>query len=358
MMDRMRSGVRTLAIALALGALGGGCGDRAHPAPVVAPATALGAEAGKLAPVVESVRIDPAEPSRGSTVRAAVQARNPDGRHVTLAYHWFVNGGAVGTGTPSLSLEGVDKGAEIRVSVTASDGALESAPVEATTRIIDRPPSLSRVMLSPKDSVVRGQPVTVNVSAVDPDGDPLHYEYTWYVNGERTAESGGMLPTDHLKKGDSIYAEVRATDGTNWSSSGRSTSVMVGGGPPDITSTPPGFRDDGAFRYQVTAVGERPLHYSLGQGPEGMAIDALSGELVWRPPANQKPGLYPVQVVVRDPAGLETKQSFPVSVQPRERKPTVAEPQKQKPASAELAPSENERKQKPADLSPVSETGE
>jgi hypothetical protein len=45
-----------------------------------------------------------------------------------------------------------------------------------------------------------------------------------------------------------------------------------------------------------------------------MAIDDITGELVWRP-KSVEPGVHPVIVVVRDSSGLETKQSFSVTVQ-------------------------------------------
>ena len=130
-----------------------------------------------------------------------------------------------------------------------------------------------------------------------------------------------MFETDGLKSGDTIYAEVRATDGANWTEPGaHGRSVTVGSGHPEITSTPPGLREDGVFRYQVVAVdpdGDKRLRYALEKGPEGMAIDDITGELIWRP-SEIEPGVHPVTVVVRDSGGLETKQSFSVTIQRQE----------------------------------------
>jgi hypothetical protein len=160
----------------------------------------------------------------------------------------------------------------------------------------------------------------VTVAGSDPDGDPVDYEYTWYVNGERRDETAVLFRTEGLRHGDVVYAEVRATDGANWTNRERTAPVTIGSGHPEITSTPPGFREDGVFRYEVTAVdpdGDKRLRYALAEGPEGMAIDSVLGDLVWRPRPDQH-GVHPVSIVVRDSTGLETKQSFSVTVRDRE----------------------------------------
>jgi hypothetical protein len=329
--------MRGFAIGVAVAAISIGCGESEAPvAGEVDPsaAGAIVAEAGNQPPIIESVRLDPAEPAQGATVQAVVMARDPDGQRVTLGHRWFVDGGERQTGDASLVLDGVGKGAEIRVSVTATDGALESAPVEASARVIDRPPSITSASLSPQDSVSPGQPVSAQVGSVDPDGDLVDFEYVWFVNDERREASGSLFATDGLANGDAIHAEVRATDGTNWTEPERTPPVTVGSAHPEITSTPPGFREDGVFRYRVEAVdpdGDKRLRYALEEGPEGMAIDAVLGELVWRPRDDQH-GVHPVSVVVRDSTGLSTKQSFSVTVQ---------ESKKDAPADAD-APEEDE----------------
>jgi putative Ig domain-containing protein len=311
--------MRRFAIGVAIGALCAGCGESA-PSPANGAADAsggFGEAAMNRAPIIESLRLEPAEPAQGAVVSAVVMARDADGQPVSLTHRWFVDGGErLGEDGPSLALDGVAKGAEIRVSVTATDGTLTSDTADASARVIDRPPSITRTLLTPPDSVAPGQPVTATAGAADADGDPIDYEYTWFVNGERRSDTGSVFATDGLKRGDSIYAEVRASDGSSWTDPTRTPVVTVGSAHPDITSTPPGLREDGEFRYQVVAVdpdGDKRLRYSLEKGPAGMAIDDVSGKLVWRPGDVQQ-GVHPVTVVVRDSGGLETKQSFSVTV--------------------------------------------
>jgi hypothetical protein len=97
----------------------------------------------------------------------------------------------------------------------------------------------------------------------------------------------------------------------------------VGSHHPEIRSTPPDFREDGVFRYEVVAEdpdGDRRLRFTLLEGPDGMAIDTVLGSLIWRP-ANDQVGVHPVQIEVRDSAGLTTTQAFDVTVRRDEGTP-------------------------------------
>ncbi len=326
--------MRRFAIGVAIGALCVGlctaCSESAPLAPAShAASQEFGDSAANRAPILESVRLDPDEPAQGATLRAVVTARDPDGQAVTLVHRWFVDGAEQRVNEATLSLEGVAKGAEIRVSVTASDGTLTSDASDASTRVIDRLPQITSALLKPEGSVAPGQPVTAIAGAGDPDGDAIDFEYTWFVNGERRSETGSLFKTDGLKGGDTIHAEVRASDGSHWTDPDRTPVVTVGSGHPEITSTPPDLREDGVFHYPVTAVdpdGDKRLRYALEKGPDGMAIDDITGELFWRP-RETEPGVHPVIVVVRDSSGLETKQSFSVTIQ-REEVTVPAAPEK------------------------------
>jgi putative Ig domain-containing protein len=336
------------AIGVALGALCIACGEGAPPAAAPTPASQDFSEAASnRAPIVESVRLDPAEPAQGATLRAVVTARDPDGQPVTLTHRWFMDGAEQRTSGPSFALEGAAKGAEIRLAVTASDGELTSDAMETSARVIDRLPSITATLLKPEDKVAPGQPVTANAMAGDPDGDPIDFEYTWFVNGEPRGEPGALFKTDGLKSGDTIYAEVRASDGANWTEPTRTATVTVGSGHPEFTSNPPGLREDGVFHYQVTAVdpdGDRRLRFAVEKGPEGMAIDDITGELLWRPKSSD-PGVHPVIVVVRDSSGLETKQSFSVTIQ-RQEVAVPAAPDKNAAPDQDAAPKKTDKKAK------------
>jgi hypothetical protein len=85
------------------------------------PERPLAGSAANNAPIIESVRIEPSEPAQGAVVHAVVQARDPDGQAVVLTHRWFLDGAEQGAGDATFALDQAGKGAEIRVSVTASD---------------------------------------------------------------------------------------------------------------------------------------------------------------------------------------------------------------------------------------------
>lgn len=66
------------------------------------------------------------------------------------------------------------------------------------------------------------------------------------------------------------------------------------------------------------------INYSLIQAPEGMAIDAGSGQITWIPAEAQGPGSYPVTVRVADPFGLYAEQKFTVQVTEANAAPVLA----------------------------------
>ena len=78
-------------------------------------------------PGAADVRLDPRAPFSGSTVRAVVQARDPDGDPLTYKYQWYVNDSPVAGNGDSLALTGVKKGSSVYVTVTPNDGFADGA---------------------------------------------------------------------------------------------------------------------------------------------------------------------------------------------------------------------------------------
>ncbi|MEE9606993.1 MAG: putative Ig domain-containing protein, partial [Myxococcota bacterium] len=197
----------------------------------------------------------------------------------------------------------------------ASDGTAESEPFRAETRVGNRRPLLRGLTLQPLGVISPGESVTAVANARDPDGDPLEFEYRWRVNGQRVDEDGPSLTTVGLDRGASIQVRVTASDGEADSGWIDSPIVQVGNAAPLITSAP-GTARAGVFRYTLEArdpEGDRNLRYRLVQGPEGMTVDPVLGEVVWRPRASQA-GTHLVQVAVRDSDGASTVQEFEVDV--------------------------------------------
>jgi hypothetical protein len=317
-------GLSGLLLAVACGACGGGDAPQTE-------LTKMGAETHSSgenrAPVIRELRLDPDQPASGAHVVAHVTVRDPEGDPVQIGYRWMIDGEPVPGGAAEIDLRGVPKGASVAVSVSASDGEAHSEEARAEVVVIDRLPVLEGMGVTPPETVPPGETVVVAAPGSDPDGDRVTFEYEWTVNGEATDDVGNTFETGSLRHGDEIVVRVWANDGANRSLPLVSAPVRVGSAHPEIVSAPPGFRDDGVFRYTVKAKdpdGDRMLRYHLGAGPEGMTIDEILGDLAWRP-TDVQTGVHPVSIVVRDSTGLETTQSFEVTVNRADAPPAAAE---------------------------------
>jgi len=305
--------------------LAGACGGGEEAAPSArAPEHATGeAAAGdgwveNEAPAIEWVRLEPETPGAGAGVTARVRANDPDGDPVELAYVWRLDGRLVpGASGPELSLGSARKGDELSVTVTAADEWDESAPVTVTTRIGNTPPILQNVVFDPLGTIHRGTRVTARAVAWDPDADALEFEHRWWVNGSELSTTSDTLDTSRLRRGDEVVVSVVASDGESRSNPIRSQPIPVENSPPRIVSTPRNEGGEGEYRYAVKAEdpdGDRRLRFRLEQGPAGMTIDPITGELAWQPPADAA-GDHTVEVAVDDLQGGVESQIFTVVIE-------------------------------------------
>lgn len=307
-----------LALALALAC---GSEEASRPSGAAMAASEPAAEReGNRPPRIERVRIEPERPLPGQTLRALVEASDPDGDPVRLRYAWTVEGRPAGEGrSPTLEAE-FAKDERVEVSVVASDGRGESTAT-ATARVRNRPPVLHGVYLSVEEEVDSGDRVLAGPEASDPDGDPLEFEYAWLVNGEPVEEpEGRVFPAEGVRRGDRIQVRVVAYDGEDRSHPVTSPAVRVGNSAPEIAGLPEPRREDGTFHYDFEARdpdGDAQLRFRLAQAPEGMTIDPVLGVATWRPELSQV-GSHPVEVVVTDGHGAESTFRFDVTVDAEE----------------------------------------
>jgi hypothetical protein len=100
--------------------------------------------------------------------------------------------------------------------VTANDGAADGAPAQAERTIANSPPGPAQARVTP--AVPRpGAPLRCEVvqKAEDPDGDPVHYLFSWVRNGEPQSFAAGTdeVPVRLVRAGDRWRCVVTASDG-------------------------------------------------------------------------------------------------------------------------------------------------
>jgi RHS repeat-associated protein len=194
------------------------------------------------------------------------------------------------------TVNGVDFGVEVVAPVNHPPQFTTTAPTTATV----------------------GERLRYQAAAFDPDNDALTFSLTTQPAGMTVDPSTGLLlwvPTRDQVGVQNVVLRVRDALGQVALQSFQVT-VAEPNSAPVITSTPPGPASVGLpYRYAVRAqdADGDPITFLLTVAPDGMAIDATTGVLTWRPTAAQL-GTNNVTVVVRDGLGGEATQSFALGV--------------------------------------------
>jgi len=272
------------------------------------------------APVIRSVRLEPAQPVEGDRIHAIVAVTDQDGDPIEIGFEWHISGRPIPSGESSIELKGVRKRDDIQVAVKASDGKLQSETARAEAQVRNRRPRVIGIAIRPQPEVLPGETLVATAQANDPDGDTLEYSYRWLLNGQPQTDTGDTFETDRLKKGDEIQAVVVASDGDEESDDLASVVVRVGNAYPEITSVPQGTWTDEGFSYEIRANdpdNDGPLRYSLKKGPKGMRVDSVLGKVVWQPTFDQA-GVHPIEIAVSDAAGATSVQIFEITVKAEE----------------------------------------
>jgi hypothetical protein len=124
-------------------------------------------------PAVTKVDIDPRALTAGETVRAVVEARDPDGDPLTFKYQWYIDKVPVPGKGDSLDLKGVRKGSMVHVAVTPNDGFTDGAWKNSSLHeTVNAPPV---VKSKAPTTIPPSRVLTHTIVAEDPDGDPLTY---------------------------------------------------------------------------------------------------------------------------------------------------------------------------------------
>jgi hypothetical protein len=267
------------------------------------------------APSVTRVEILPFSPRVGQELKASVQAVDPDGDKVELAYQWEVNGEELeGEEEPSLQSESLRPGDRVVLRVIPFDGKTWGEPMESQPRVMMAPPPpKARVEISPQPALP-GDLLQARLVTEPETSEEVRLQCKWKVNGQVVEEGDSMeFSTKGLRRGDKIQAEVEMQIPDQEPLTILSRETVLQNRPPQIISKPPErLEAEGKYRYRVKAMdpdGDRLSFRLEGSPPEGMKINPSTGLLEWD---FTDPPQEPVHVDIRvtDGQGGEAQQSF------------------------------------------------
>lgn len=133
-----------------------------------------------------------------------------DGDEDQSTVRWLVDGVEVSTEV-EIS-EGYVRGQEISCEVTPFDGEESNAPIAVSAMVINSPPSVDTVEITPEPATSEDTLTCTYTGFVDADGDPDESEKRWTVNGSFVA-TGDTLGPDSFNTGDSVTCRVFPNDG-------------------------------------------------------------------------------------------------------------------------------------------------
>jgi len=271
----------------------------------------------KSVPVIRSAKVMPDPISRNQPVSVEIQTDVEDDDALSFRYQWLVNGHRLdGQTRPMLDSGPLKRGERVSVDVIPSVGNLQGASYRSPEALVgNTPPLVTSVKLEPANAH-RGDRLRAVVETTDPDDDVIRYAYRWIRNQKLERETDeAELNTDGYQRGDVIVVEVVPSDAASRGKPLASDPLVLANSPPRITSKPSLAIDPTKYVYMVMAVDADGdfLNYALEQGPPGMTIDKMTGQILWpRPSQSEAP--HRVRVVVDDSHEGQAFQDFEISV--------------------------------------------
>ena len=159
-----------------------------------APVTSAAVTVANSTPVVDTVSVDQGGPRTNDTLTLSVTSHDDDGDAVAHAYQWRKNAADLAgatTATLDLSQAGNgEKGDQIAVRVTGSDGGPPSAPLTSSAVTVANTAPTATVSLAPASPTTQ-QVLTATATRADVDGDTVTLTYVWKVDGATVRTTAG-----------------------------------------------------------------------------------------------------------------------------------------------------------------------
>jgi len=147
---------------------------------------------GNMPASISDVTLSPEQAFIGTTIIAKPAGSDPDGDDILYLYQWRVNGNAVGgpVRDNTFSTDGLKKRDVVSVVVTGTDGFATSGPVVfGSVMLGNRPPKITSL---PPSGLQNGF-LEYQATALDADGDQLHFSLTRFPEGMTIDKNTGLV---------------------------------------------------------------------------------------------------------------------------------------------------------------------
>jgi Putative Ig domain len=146
---------------------------------------------GNTPPIVSNIAIEPDEQALVRRLVVKADVSDPDGDMIAIVYRWKKNETVVKEGEASeLDIAGFSTKDSIQVDILASDGITEAKPVPSNVFVLNNTaPKITSLPVS----ALQGSHYEYQVTASDPDGDPITYGLEGAPLGMTIDARSGML---------------------------------------------------------------------------------------------------------------------------------------------------------------------
>lgn len=221
---------------------------------------------------------------------------------------WTVNGAPVReVNAAQFKASDAMKGDVVQAVVKIHDNTYYSNSVT----IMNSPPEIKTLKLLP-EVFKTGDTLSVEATADDRDGDAVTVAYEWTKNGVIVGREARM--PEAVKRGDAVVVKLVPYDGTDYGVPIVHERI--------ITNMPPSIQEhvdysfDGTtctYQVRATDVDGDALSFKLETAVEGMAIDRVTGLLIWQVPISAQKK-QTVHIAVEDGNGGVARYSLNISL--------------------------------------------
>jgi YD repeat-containing protein len=204
------------------------------------------------------------------------------------------------------------------VTLQISDGRGGTTTQSYTVVVLDRVPNHPPVITSfPLFTATVAVPYSYQVTAADPDGDPLTFQLPAAASGMTIDGMSGLVEWTPASAQEGVHTVTVAAVDPQGAAATQTFSLRAGSNsPPTINSTPvTSVLAGAAYRYDVRAtdVDGDPLTFVLQTGAAGMQVHSQLGRITWSPGVADI-GTYPIEVTVTDGRSPTVVQTYQLTV--------------------------------------------